>query len=379
MKCFASDASDIFRRTTVCMRERKRRGHVADGAALRTPWWNSAAARNTTTRPLAVLFFHIGKTGGGSIMQYLTRHNPRFNLKLDYTRSRLFISLHQDLFARWDLFQEWALGGKPVGARPSWESTAAVVEFHSATQSVFWQEVAPALPELRARYSAAGGRLLTLTTVRDPVPMIVSWYRQWPPRHKGNKSVIEPFSPWLANASGLLTRALAHVRGPARIWHSTRVPHFGCPSESVALARSRLVGGTFDIVGDVADVGWALRSLVHCLGWPASALPPVAPHVGYGGAFAAVTQHETDHARSGHTRAKDSVRCRLERAARCDRSLYEAASGGLSRCSAAPSLAPRAAVAPAAGRVADPVDSESTSGRRRLAAVTATRVDGCSP
>ena len=280
-------------------------------------WWN--AARNATT-PVAVIFFHIGKCGGGSIMQWL-RKSPGFTLRLDYTRSRLFIALHQDLFT--DIHAPWELnGGKTrVGRRPHWRSTSVAVEYHAGAQRIFWQHVHGVLPRLRERYASAGGRLVMLTTVRDPASMIVSWYRQWPPRLP-NRS-ISAFEPWLANASGLLTRALAFVRGSARIWHTTRVPFFDCSADAVALARTRLLQ-TFDVVGDVSDVGWTLRKLVGCLEWPQAWLPPTPPHVRYLGGSREFTYRETaDLAR---------IRSHLERAASCDSTVYEAVRGGWCRC-----------------------------------------------
>lgn len=148
-------------------------------------------------------------------------------------------------------------------------------------------------------------------------------------------TVAQPHSPWLSNASGLLTRALAHPRAPWKIFHSTRVPFFPCPVELATLARRRLDG--FDIVGDVADVGWALRTLVTCLGWSSAALPPTVPHVRYLGGQRNFTFCETNAlaASSGQqhgARYQGSARCRLQRAASCDRPLYESAIGGACTC-----------------------------------------------
>jgi hypothetical protein len=295
------------------------------------PWWSTPSPNVT---PCAVLYFHIGKTGGGSIVSWLMRHNPRFTLKLDYARSRLFLALHADLFPY--MHVPWELnGGKTaVGPKAVWQASSVAVEYHGTyPHAAFWTHVVPALPALRRRYAAAGGRVVTLTTLRDPVPHIVSWYRQWPPRRP--RKAIAPFVPWLANASGLLTRALGFVKGPARIWHTTRVPHFACAAETVALATQR-TRETFDLVGDVADVSWTLRSVVDCLGWPRSALPAQTPHVAYDGAQRQLTLRETSilqstpQARAGVAADADAPRCRLERAARCDRTLYEAARGSIS-------------------------------------------------
>ena len=290
-------------------------------------WWNTRPRANST--PLAVLFVHIGKTGGGSIVNYLLRRNPRFDLKLDYSRSRLFIGLHADIFADSKLAL-WALpGGAFAGARPVWEHTRVAVQYHDRAIGTFWTTVAPKLDLLRRRYAAAGGKLAVVTTMREPMSMIVSWYRQWPGRLPNR--TIAPFRDWVRNASGLITRALTYGPnyGPAKIWHTTRVPYFGCPADLAAKARDRLIS-TFDVVGDVADVGWTLRTVVRgCLGWPSSALPSQTPHISYLGTHRSLTLHETDErVLRAASDGRDSTWSRLERAAECDMPLYKLVRGG---------------------------------------------------
>lgn len=266
-------------------------------------------------------------------------------------RSRLFVALHQDLIS--DLHAPWELNGGAtrVGTRPSWQSTSVAVEFHSGSIAVFWRHIVPRLAQLRARYASVGGRLVVVTTVRAPAPLIISWYRQWPPRMPNR--TIARFEPWLHNASGLLTRYLAFVTGSPRIWHTTKVPAYACPPADVRTAISHL-RTLFDLVGDVGDVGWTLARLVHCLGWPASEAPRTAPHQAYAGAWRALTMRETagvlpaadeaaassQHGDKGHVGGAGAeeedrlrrVRCGLARAARCDLPVYGAMRGGWSRC-----------------------------------------------
>ena len=263
-------------------------------------------------------------------MQFLTRRQPLFNLKLEYGRSRLFLSLHAEYFKQRGLKENdvrWELPGAAfIGQRPSWKHTAVAVQYHDRGHGTFWQTVVPALPELRERYVKSGGKLLVVASVREPLSMIISWYRQWPARLPNR--TIAPFRDFLANASGLLTRALTYGPhyGPSKIWHTTRVPYFACPEPLAALARHRLLS-TFDLVGDVADLGWTLRTLIlRCLGWPSTALPRETPHIAYHGGHRNKTLRETSNLKSGD--GPDSTWCRLERAARCDRPLYEATRGG---------------------------------------------------
>ena len=345
------------------MRGLRLEGRAASGAMPPDVWWNTPT-RNITAGPTAVLFFHIGKCGGGSVMQWLMRGNPGFTLRLDHWKSRLFLALHHDLEESNLKATPWQLNGGRVatGLRPDWRHTSVVVEYHSRdTQKEFWQDVLPLLPALRRRYERAGGRLLVLTAVRDPAAHIVSWYRQWPARLP-NRSV-SAFEPWVANASGLLTRHLAFVKGWPRIWHTTKVPYYACPPEDVAKARDRLLR-VFDIVGDVRHVAWTLRTLVGCLHWPLSWLPPAVPHLSYLGGARAFTTHETagvllgsdshgDGERSPEAPANPAapataadaarisrVRCSLARASRCDAPLYEVVRGGWCRCGEGESRGP---------------------------------------
>ena len=77
--------------------------------AARPVWWNTP---KNVSRPLAVLYLHLGKTGGGSLVQWLLRLAPGFTVRLDYSRSRLFVALHQDLIS--DLHSPWELNGGRV-------------------------------------------------------------------------------------------------------------------------------------------------------------------------------------------------------------------------------------------------------------------------
>ena len=322
---------------------------ASSAAARPTPWWNNASASSRALPPSAVLFFHIEKTGGGSVVHHLMRKNPWFSLKLEYFRARKFAALHEDLFPKEKMAAAAAWRARTDGSMPDWRNTTVAVEFHRReAQTFFWKHIVPALPALRQRYASVGGRLVTLTTMREPMPMILSWFRQWPPRLPDRS--VSPLVPWLPNASGLLTRSLVFDELPAKwkTWHTTRVPYFPCPA-ALAEAAQRRLQATFDLVGDVSNVTWTLRTLVSdCLGWPSAAQPRASElvHVRYGGGLQAFTARETGAVFgagsevSGGTASTAAgcdgeavgASCALAAAARCDRPLYESVRGGMSRC-----------------------------------------------
>lgn len=89
-------------------------------------WWYNESIRFNP--PTALLFFHIPKCAGGSVVYWMLRRNPRFSLKLDYMRSRLFLSMHADLLGEAHS-HEWPIGLSP----PHWSASSVAVEFHSYT------------------------------------------------------------------------------------------------------------------------------------------------------------------------------------------------------------------------------------------------------
>lgn len=160
-------------------------------------WWNGTRTFDT---PFALLYFHIPKCGGGSVVYWMMRHNQMFSLKLDYTHSKLFMEMHPDIFsAKWS-------GPMPV---PVWKYVRVAVEYHASTERMYHYLI-PRLRSLKAKYRAGRGRLVTFTTIVDPITVIKSFYQMWPPR-TNNRSLV-PLPNWLTTnfASGIITRSLSN-------------------------------------------------------------------------------------------------------------------------------------------------------------------------
>lgn len=162
-------------------------------------WWNGTASFET---PFALLYFHIPKCGGGSVVYWMMRHNPKFSLKLNYVQSKLFMEMHSDIFGGGE---RWS-GPMPV---PVWRRVRAAVEYHASTERMY-HYIIPRLRALRAKYRAVKGRLVTFTTIVDPITVIKSFYQMWPPR-SDNRTLV-PFRNWLrsAPAAGIITRSLSN-------------------------------------------------------------------------------------------------------------------------------------------------------------------------
>ena len=160
-------------------------------------WWNHT---NLFDTPFALLYFHIPKCGGGSVVYWLLRHNPQFSLKLDYVKSKMFFEMHPDIFGA----NRWT-GPAPA---PNWLRTRLAVEYHASTERMY-HYIIPRLRALKAKYRAGRGRLVTFTTIVEPLSVVKSFYQMWPPR--SNRSLV-PLRVWLTTkiASGIITRSLSN-------------------------------------------------------------------------------------------------------------------------------------------------------------------------
>ena len=160
-------------------------------------WWNSS---NVFEKPFALLYFHVPKCGGASVLYWMLRHNQQFSLKLDYTQSKLFMQMHSDIFAG----AKWS-GPPPV---PNWKHVNVAAEYHASTERLYHYMI-PRLRKLRAKYRSVAGRMVTFITIVDPITVIKSFYQMWPPRHNG---AIVSLKTWLGtpSASGIITRSLSN-------------------------------------------------------------------------------------------------------------------------------------------------------------------------
>mmetsp|Transcript_10037 Transcript_10037/g.31794 ORF Transcript_10037/g.31794 Transcript_10037/m.31794 type:complete len:376 (-) Transcript_10037:126-1253(-) len=255
------------------------------------PWWNAYGAK---APPRALIFFHVPKCGGTTVVRWMTRHNPEFTLKLSSTMStaRLFLSLHSDIFSatgsslharRENKSLEWPAS---AGPRPRWEEASVGVEVHSQHAWV-WHRIEAKLQPLRERYARVNGRLLTLILLRPPEAQLPSLYRQQPPVNKSGGLV--SFREWLPCNRGLMTRALiagdtdmlpalaeeslrsrgnrpgacrpdaGHKMFYPDQMHGPRIAAYSCPSRATARAKAHL--HAFDVWGLTEDIPGALQSV----------------------------------------------------------------------------------------------------------------------
>ena len=142
-------------------------------------------------QPSLLLLYHIEKTGGSSVFRWLQRQMrepPRLTALFAYGQTSCFFSMHADLFPKMSYrWRSRQCGGEQM---PDWRTARVAVQFHSYSKGFFNDIVLPALPQLRARYAAAGGRVVTTTVLREPSSYLFSKYMMWPPHDKATGHVI---------------------------------------------------------------------------------------------------------------------------------------------------------------------------------------------
>ena len=119
--------------------------------------------------PSLLLLYHIEKTGGSSVFRWLQRQMrepPRLSALFAYGQTSCFFAMHADLFPK--MAPRWRAkmcGGEEM---PDWRTARVAVQFHAYSKGFFNDHVLPVLPQLRARYAALGGRVVTTTMLREP-------------------------------------------------------------------------------------------------------------------------------------------------------------------------------------------------------------------
>jgi hypothetical protein len=216
-------------------------------------------------RPVALIAYHMEKTGGSALMKWLHKYvkpeEPRLTSLWDYAHTFCFFGFYPGIFPTWSRhWEDRCAPGSP--GRLAWETSAVAVEFHAYTMRRFWDTLVPRLPQLRALYRERNGSLVTFTLIRDPAAHILSTYRMWPPhvRIDGSKHVT-PFQDWLHVASGLQAAVLC-----VRIRNRPR-NGFHNPDGCGLLNESRRRLETFDVAGPMACMQSVLLGLSRLLGW----------------------------------------------------------------------------------------------------------------
>jgi hypothetical protein len=282
-------------------------------------------------RPVALIAYHMEKTGGSALMKWLHKHvrpeQPRLTSLFDYAHTFCFFGLYPDIFPTWSKhWEERCAPGAP--ALVPWQTSAVAVEFHAYNKRRFWESLEPMLPQLRQKYRERNGSLVTFTLIRDPAAHILSTYRMWPPQlGSGADKHAKPLVQWLRVASGLQVATLCiRVRNRRTLgYHNPE----GC-SSMLNESRRRLT--IFDVAGPMACMRSVFRGLSHLMGWDThdalaeermdhalhqslTATRPSGARVG------GVLWHEA-RAFSAVDSMNQSVRDALREAARCDMHLY---------------------------------------------------------
>ena len=248
-----------------------------------------------------LIVYHIAKTGGTALISltngYVARTidakkkrngatavRPRRSYPVTFEKGThdcaaiLFPRIFDDVVARMDAkrrrFCADARATLALGGR-SWRDVDIVVEFHGEGQHEYWSVFEPKLPELRLAYAAVGGAVITTTATREPLTLIRSTYKMWPPRIPAEKaeaagdgrptnrergrrvglmSFAEALNPTPGLPQGLLTGLLARQllvsarQGGWSEMHDLKAQRvFNCSSEAIGEARRRLA--SFDVVG----------------------------------------------------------------------------------------------------------------------------------
>ena len=265
--------------------------------------------------PSLLLLYHIEKTGGSSVFRWLQRQMrepPRLSALFAYGQTSCFFAMHADLFHK--MSPRWRAkmcGGEEM---PDWRTARVAVQFHAYSKGFFNDHVLPVLPQLRARYAALGGRVVTTTMLREPASYLFSKYIMWPPHDKSTGHVME-LPRWLPQAEGLQRTALLKA-GP-------RAHTPGCPASGpTGLEESRARLRTFDLVGVTSCLTLLLAALEQAVG-----LPPDVARISNVYARPQGWRGKSGmEVASGGTleslRANATTRAMLERVTRCDDTLY---------------------------------------------------------
>ena len=97
-------------------------------------------------------------------------------------------------------------------SRPSWDQLQVAVEFHAYAKAFFQSTVVPRLGELRTLYEGAGGTVVVMTLLREPVSHLISVYQMWPPvrpyESERNRLPTLDFAAWARGTAGVQVAAL---------------------------------------------------------------------------------------------------------------------------------------------------------------------------
>ena len=220
--------------------------------------------------PRLVAFYHVPKTGGSSVREWLLRNAgvrarglpTRVNGYVRYYEVHCFFCLQLanevdsagDLAVVCDQRTRRQCASQPLNRRPGafdaargdWRTAGTVAaEFHGPSGNLFVDTVLPRADSLRRAYAQRNGSCVFATLVRDPISFMFSSYHMWPPRSTPEQVVA--FPEWVATAAGLQNAFMAE---PSCVTISVAQGHrnqCACSARSSRSARQAL--RLMDVVG----------------------------------------------------------------------------------------------------------------------------------
>lgn len=162
-------------------------------------WWYNQSV--LTQHPFALLYLHIDKCAGSSIVYWMIRHNPYLTLKLDFTNACIFNNIQSKIHDESNNQKNQKNQSKNQKnqsknknqrkthdnckhkymnrlniAQIDWKSSRIAVEYHSGMSGYFINKIVPYIDTLKSNYKNANGKLLTFTVLRNPLMQIESYY-----------------------------------------------------------------------------------------------------------------------------------------------------------------------------------------------------------
>ena len=225
----------------------------------------------TTQPPRLLVFYHVPKTGGSSVREWLLRNAgvrskglpTRLHGIVRYYEANCFMCLqHAEIAGGCDAATirkcKSTFTKRPAAfdyTRRDWTSAGSLaVEFHGPTGETFVRDVLPRARELRARYEARNGSVSFATTVREPIDLLFSSYHMWPPRPSA--LTMTPFPKWVRAGIGGLQAAM--FTAPKCVEVNREKGQFiscGDPCEARTLRAAKAAVRAFDVVGVTSCVG----------------------------------------------------------------------------------------------------------------------------
>ena len=203
--------------------------------------------------PLLILLLHLEKTGGSTVRSVLQQsvNAPRglrrlLHAYIEYTDAICFMCAQFNatlpMHACHEVMRQQCDGAALCTERPQWHSTRVAVEFHATTTLFYHTAVAPSMAALRGLYASSGGKVLTITLLREPTSHLRSAFLMWPPVNMSvafeQRAALESFSEWADGASGAQAGLLTTIISTIRTSDARRCRRNSCPRDAACIQYS---------------------------------------------------------------------------------------------------------------------------------------------